>query len=85
MPHKHTTIFKKAAPEDEVIDLPDEVIDLSEPAPKQRWGMPGRCPECSGVGYLDGISMATRTMFQHCTECGHKWETTQAELADQAG
>lgn len=91
MPRKRTTIFK-TSPAEEVIELPEQVIDLSEPvtdqvapAPKQRWGMPGRCPECSGVGYLDGISMATRTMFQHCTECGHKWETTQAQLAEQAG
>jgi len=85
MPRKRITTQKPDS--SEVIDLAaaEPVIDLAEAAPKQRWGLPGRCPECSGVGYLDGISMATRTMFQHCTECGHKWETTQAELAEQAG
>ena len=62
----------------------EPVIDLTEaeraPAPKQRWGQPGRCPQCSGVGYLDRIDMIDRVMYQHCTECLHRWATTQAEL-----
>ena len=70
--------------DDQIVDLVAEepVIDLVDAPPVQRWGQPGRCPECQGRGYLDSISMARRVMFQHCTECGHAWETTQAELAE---
>ena len=68
-------LFQKRSSE-AFVDLRDEA-----PAPRQRWGQPGRCPECSGVGYLDHIDMIDRLMHQHCTECNHKWVTSQAELA----
>jgi hypothetical protein len=64
-------------------DADGEVIDLSERRrPKQRWGQPGRCPSCHGVGYLDHIDLIDRIMFQHCVDCSFRWETTQAELAE---
>ena len=69
-------LFPKKAAEP-VIDLAGELAD----APKQRWGQPGRCPECNGVGYLDHIDMIDRIMYQHCTECMHRWAITESELA----
>lgn len=70
---------------------PAEVIDLGEeeeaepPAPpRQVWGRPGPCPLCSGRGYLDHIDMVDRIMFQHCTECGHRWQLTEADLQTAA-
>ena len=71
--------------DDETIDLvaEEEVIDLVEPPSTPRWGYPGRCPECRGSGYLDGIDMRSRVMHQHCTECGHRWATSEAELTQQ--
>lgn len=60
-----------------------EVIDLTERRrPRQRWGQPGRCPQCRGVGYLDHIDLVDRVMFQHCVDCNHQWQTSEAELAD---
>lgn len=49
-------------------------------APRQEWGRPGRCPACGGRGYLDHIDLVDRVMYQHCTECGHHWEVTEAEI-----
>lgn len=37
-------------------------------------GVPGRCPECDGFGYIDHIDMIHRTQSQHCRACGHTWE-----------
>ena len=34
---------------------------------------------------LDHIDMVDRIMYEHCTECGHKWTITQAQTqASQA-
>ncbi len=43
---------------------------LSQIAP----GVPGRCPACDGLGYIDSIDIGHRFQIQHCKECGHRWE-----------
>ncbi len=37
-------------------------------------GVPGHCPECDGLGYIDHADLVHRTQVQHCRECGHRWE-----------
>lgn len=37
-------------------------------------GVPGRCPECDGFGYIDHADLVHHTQMQHCRECGHRWE-----------
>lgn len=37
-------------------------------------GIPGRCPSCDGLGYIDSIDIAHRYQIQHCKDCGHRWE-----------
>lgn len=39
-----------------------------------RPGVPGRCPACEGLGYIDSIDIAHRYQIQHCTVCLHRWE-----------
>ncbi len=61
-----------------------EAVDAAQaptgPAARQEvWGRPGRCPECSGRGYLDGVDLINRIQYEKCTECGHKWSVTEAE------
>lgn len=72
-------------PPERTIDLTDSA-GSTEPAgqPKQRWGQPGRCPECGGRGFLDHIDMIDRIMYQHCVECGHKWSMSEQEIKSQA-
>lgn len=70
-------LFPKRAAAEPVIDL----ARTTKPAPKQRWGQPGRCPQCNGIGYLDRIDLIDRIMFQHCTECMHRWSVSESELA----
>lgn len=75
-------IFKRD--EEKVVDLSaEETVDLTDAKPKQRWGLPGRCPDCGSPGYLDHIDMVEKVMYQHCTECAHKWTTAQAETVQQ--
>lgn len=55
------------------------VQERIDPTPKTRSpilepGVPGRCPECDGFGYIDHIDMINRTQSQHCRSCGHTWE-----------
>ena len=45
------------------------------------FGLPSPCPQCGGHGYLEGIDVKRRIMFQHCTVCSVKWETSEADLA----
>jgi Zn ribbon nucleic-acid-binding protein len=61
---------------------PAEVVDLTTGGarPRQEWGRPGRCPACGGRGYLDHIDLVDRVMYQHCTECGHQWQVSEAEI-----
>lgn len=37
-------------------------------------GVPGHCPECDGVGYIDSIDIGHRYQIQHCKACQHRWE-----------
>lgn len=37
-------------------------------------GVPGRCPACDGLGYIDSIDIGHRFQIQHCKDCGHRWE-----------
>jgi hypothetical protein len=45
------------------------------------WGQVNPCPECGGQGYLDHIDMVDRIMYEHCTECGHKYEEREDSLS----
>jgi hypothetical protein len=86
-------LFERLQAKEKVAD-PDkeELIDLTErgqtptkPTPKgQKWGRPGPCPDCGGDGFLDHIDMIDRIMYQHCTDCLHKWQVTESELATQS-
>jgi hypothetical protein len=49
------------------------------PTPEERLaalgpGIPGRCPRCDGLGYIDSIDIGHRFQIQHCKECQHRWE-----------
>lgn len=37
-------------------------------------GVPGRCPACDGLGYIDSTDIGHRYQIQHCKDCGHRWE-----------
>ncbi len=37
-------------------------------------GVPGRCPECGGFGYIDHLDLVHRSQVQHCRQCRHRWE-----------
>lgn len=37
-------------------------------------GVPGHCPACDGLGYIDNIDLGHRYQIQHCKDCGHRWE-----------
>lgn len=39
-----------------------------------RPGVPGRCPACDGLGYIDSIDIGHRYQIQHCKDCLHRWE-----------
>jgi hypothetical protein len=43
------------------------------------WGRPGQCPQCGGKGYLDRIDVIDRVMYEHCTDCFHKWSVAEAD------
>ena len=45
-------------------------------------GVPGRCPDCDGFGYIDQIDMIHRTQTQHCRDCGHVWSFSFDEAGD---
>jgi hypothetical protein len=65
---------RQASQQEPVLDL------IKEEQPHvQVWGRPGRCPNCDGRGYLDGIDVIDRVMHQHCKECGHVWEVAEAQ------
>ena len=59
---------------------PEPVVDLRVPKPALQFGYPTPCPQCGGPGYLDSIDVSQRVMFQHCSSCFNKWETTEEEL-----
>jgi hypothetical protein len=65
-------------------DSKPDLVDLREEPPKPvplEFGLPTPCPQCGSPGYLDGIDIKRRLMFQHCTSCFAKWETSEADLA----
>jgi len=37
-------------------------------------GVPGHCPACDGLGYIDDLDLGHRYQIQHCKDCGHRWE-----------
>lgn len=39
-----------------------------------RPGVPGRCPSCDGLGYIEDSDIGHRYQIQHCTVCKHRWE-----------
>jgi hypothetical protein len=66
-------------------DLSDgDTIDLRVPHITGKelleWGMPGRCPECGGFGYLDRIDLVDEVMHQHCPSCWHHWTVSKADI-----
>ena len=58
----------------------EPVVDLRETKPALQFGYPTPCPQCGGPGYLDSIDVTHRVMYQHCTTCFTKWQTTEEEL-----
>ena len=48
---------------------------------KRIWGQSNPCPECGGQGYLDRIDLIDRVMYEHCTDCGHKYEEREDSLS----
>lgn len=60
------------------------VIDLRDHAGRKglvfQFGFPTRCPQCDGRGYLDHIDPHRNVQTEHCTECGFRWQTTEAEV-----
>ncbi|HEY9558685.1 MAG TPA: hypothetical protein VIR58_18245 [Acidimicrobiales bacterium] len=61
-----------------VIDLRDSAT-TSKPAPPT-FGSPLPCPACDGRGYLDHIDPFREVQYMHCTDCGHRYEASRAEL-----
>lgn len=37
-------------------------------------GIPGHCPACDGLGYIESIDIGHRYQIQHCKDCLHRWE-----------
>lgn len=68
-------LFRRTPASSAVVEEPA----ISEDVPEERnrstvqAGVPGRCPECDGFGYIDHIDMINRVQSQHCRECGHVW------------
>jgi hypothetical protein len=74
--------LNKGADTDVVVDETGptiaEALQTAHDVHAEVWGRPGRCPECEGRGYLDRIDVVDRVMYEHCTECGHAWETAES-------
>lgn len=49
-------------------------MSLEERLAQLRPGVPGRCPACDGLGYIDSIDIGHRYQIQHCKDCLHRWE-----------
>lgn len=60
-----------------------EAMEVAEKDARRHevWGRAARCPECGGIGYLDRVDLVDRVQYEHCTECFHKWQVTEAETA----
>jgi Zn ribbon nucleic-acid-binding protein len=48
---------------------------------KRIWGRSNPCPRCGGQGYLDRIDLIDRVMFEHCVDCGFKYEEREDSLS----
>ena len=48
---------------------------------KRIWGQANLCPECGGKSFLDRIDLVDRIAFEHCLECGTKFEERETEIA----
>lgn len=70
-------IFRRKQDVPDVIDLRDSVVART---PSFEFGFPTRCGECGGRGYLDHIDPYRRVQFEHCVDCGAKWEHSEDEL-----
>jgi hypothetical protein len=74
----------ETVPEAELVDIRDPGVAPQSPPPKpvvaEEFGRPTLCPACGHNGYLDGIDIKRRIMFQHCPACATKWDTSEAEL-----
>lgn len=60
----------RSAPADEGSGPPSFEDRLAQIGP----GVPGHCPACDGVGYIDDIDIGHRYQIQHCKDCQHRWE-----------
>jgi len=63
--------FRNDAPSDDEGSGPrtlEERLAAIEP------GVPGHCPACDGLGYIDDLDLGQRYQIQHCKACGHRWE-----------
>jgi len=45
------------------------------------WGQANPCPRCGGLGFLDHIDLVDRIAYEHCTECGAKYEEQEQDLS----
>lgn len=52
------------------------------PVVKQGFGSANPCPQCGSPGFLDHIDIIDRVQFEHCPDCGYKWEQTETELTE---
>jgi transcription elongation factor Elf1 len=48
---------------------------------KRIWGQANPCPECGGKSFLDRVDLIDRIAFEHCTECGAKFEERETEIS----
>jgi hypothetical protein len=74
--------FTKSGPAPATTDAGPTINEAVETARSERhevWGRPGQCPKCGGHGYLDRIDVIDRIMFEHCTDCFHRWQVAEAE------
>jgi hypothetical protein len=55
-------------------DGQEPALSFEERLALVRPGVPGRCPECEGLGYIDSIDIGHRYQIQHCKDCLHRWE-----------
>lgn len=61
----------------------EEILaDLRDPLPPGRleWGLPTRCPQCEGWGYLDRLDLVDRVMQLHCPTCHFRWEISEDQI-----
>ncbi len=68
-------LFRRKRTPGDAVEV-DDVVDLTEAErrPRPHAGVPGRCPQCDGFGYIDNIDMVNRHQRQHCRDCGYSWE-----------